>query len=574
MCARRWLAIVLAVSISGLACAGCWRRGSVAAVTSTSTFTSTSTSTPSPAEREGVWEPVAEAGLPASGAVADIGVASAEVAFIVVNGGIYRSTDGGEKWLASYLPRYRMMQSLVVSPAFATDRAVYAADGAGRVFRSVDGGAGWTEIGRVAALGGASDVPVWLAISPDFAADRALYACSFGAAYRSADGGATWESFDSGHELGPEECLSPGPVLSVAPRPAVRAAELPDTAPHPALAAAARDGLLLVAVAQGVFRSVDGGATWQPADADLPRAPVSAAASTQDGALVAVCGGRLFRLPAGAGRWETLNLPPGAEDGLELTAVAGSPPVVFVSAGDELFVSRDGGAEWESIALPGGRGAGSFILHPSADFAANGTAHLLGRRTRDLYQTRDGGRSWAEVRLAPRPTLVAEAPGGGWIAFAPGIVFTWDARDGEVWSSAPTSMGAPADIRFLAPNEAVAMNAGGVWLSRDGGVTWAREGGGAPGGLQVAISPRFDADRAIYAQDGAAVLVSTDLGATWAEAGAGLPPCEADSPECGVEHVWAARWGEGYAVYALARRGWHVSLWRLGPGQAAAGAAP
>jgi hypothetical protein len=117
------------------------------------------------------------------------------------------------------------------------------------------------------------------------------------------------------------------------------------------------------------------------------------------------------------------------------------------------------------------------------------------------------------------------------------------------------------------------MNAGGVWLSRDGGVTWAREGGGAPGGLQVAISPRFDADRALYAHDGAAVLVSTDLGATWAEAGASLPPCEADSPECGIERVWAVRQGDEYAAYALVRRGWHAGLWRLGPVLAAAGGA-
>jgi photosystem II stability/assembly factor-like uncharacterized protein len=514
-----------------------------------------------------------------SDAVADIGVASSEVAFVIVDGDIYRSMDAGETWSAVLSPHSRKMQSLVVSPAFAADRAVIATDGAGRVFRSVDGGAGWSQIGRVAALGGASDVPVWLAISPDFAADRALYACSFGAAYHSADGGATWQPFDSGLELGPDECLSPGPALAVAPRPAVRAAELPDTAPHPALAAAARDGLLLVAAPQGVFRSVDGGATWQPADAGLPRAPVSAAASTQDGALVAVCGGRLFRLPAGAERWEPLGLPPGAEGSLELLAVSGSPPVIFVSAGKGLFVSRDGGAAWESITLPGSLGAGSFALYPSVDFAANGTAHVLPRQARHAFQTRDGGRTWAEVPLSPRFSRLVEAPDGRWIAFEAGVLHAWAPGGNDTWVYAASPMRVPDDVLFLTRLDAVAVAAGadsdgdgGVWFSRDGGLAWAREGGDWSG-LRVILSPRFDADRALYAQDGAAVLVSTDLGATWAKAGAGLPPCEADSPECGVEQVWAVRRGEGYVVYALARRGWHVSLWQLGPGQAGTGSA-
>jgi len=45
------------------------------------------------------------------------------------------------------------------------------------------------------------------------------------------------------------------------------------------------------------------------------------------------------------------------------------------------------------------------------------------------------------------------------------------------------------------------------------------------------------------------------------ETGAGLPACEADSPECGIERLWAARQDDGYAVYALVRHGWQAGVW-------------
>jgi photosystem II stability/assembly factor-like uncharacterized protein len=525
------------------------------------------------------WEPLPTEGLPGPW-VDDVAFATPTTAFVVADRDVYRSEDGGRTWTLSF-SIYRGLRSLAVSPAFATDRTVFAADGRSLVFRSTDGGGTWEEVSRVAQVGGASDADVWLSISPAYPADPTLWAAvEGGVAYRSTDGGLTWEPFDPGFELDPLARLIPNPdypanpTLELVDPTAVGDVDLPDGLSAPPMALAVSDGVLLLGTMRGLYRSTDGGATWTGANAGLPASAVGAVAVAADGAIYAGVNGelRLFQLRGGDVRWEPLGpLPEGdfwTVDVRDIAVVgqADAAPVLVVTTGEGFCVSRDGGLSWGRTAGDGLPPVRVRRLGPlfTTHFVERGVAHLVysGR----IYRTADGGDSWTRVEGVLGVKKLLEAPDGRLIALARGAVYEWDPAAGAEWVRHAVGGGfggEPIVARFVSHLLAVAVMDDDVYLSEDGGRDWARIGRSelesASGYL---ISPRFDADRAIYAQQDTAILVSTEAGSTWVDAGQGLPVCEYDSPECGLELLTAWRSGDAYTLYARVRHDFHTRLWR------------
>ena len=79
-------------------------------------------------------------------------------------------------------------QEIVLSPNFASDRAIFVSTERGRIYRSMDAGKNWSTVWRNKGRGDIS-----LAISPDFASDQTLYAAIQGdRIYKSVDRGDTW----------------------------------------------------------------------------------------------------------------------------------------------------------------------------------------------------------------------------------------------------------------------------------------------------------------------------------------------------------------------------------------------
>jgi len=512
--------------------------------------------------------------------VNDVAFATPTTVFVVTDNDVYRSDDGGETWTLS-LSIYRGMRSLAVSPAFAADQTLFAADGRSLVFRSTDGGGTWEEVSRIAPVGGASDADVWLSISPAYPADPTLWASvEGGVAYRSTDGGLTWEPFDPGFELDWMARLVPNPDYPADPAlepvdpTAVEGVGLPEGLSSHPMSLAEFGGTLLLGTTRGLYRSTDGGATWAEANTGLPASAVGPVAVASDGAIYASVGGvsRLFQLRAGGTRWEPLGrLPEGdvgtaSVYGVAVVGEADTPPVLVVTTYDEFFVSRDGGLAWDRMAGEGLPPVSFRRLAPlfSADFVERGVAHLAysGR----IYRTEDGGDTWAKVEGTVGVKKLIESPDGRLIPLASGAVYEQAPESGAGWVRRPVDFGfgsEPIVARFVTDLLAVAVMDGDVYLSEDGGRDWTRIGRSE---LEQAwdylISPRFDADRAIYARGAAAVYVSTDAGGTWIEADEGLPPCEYyDSPECDVTLLGAERSDGGYTVYAAVRHDFHTRIW-------------
>jgi photosystem II stability/assembly factor-like uncharacterized protein len=453
-------------------------------------------------------------------------------------------------------------------------------DGGSRLFRSVDGGETWEEMTRIAAqIGGASDESVWLSISPAFPSDPTLWASAIGGAYRSTDGGLTWEPFDPGvvptrgTRLVPNPDYPADPTLEVLEYPSIEEAVLPEDLLYTPTLSVGSGERLLLGTRCGLFRSTDNGETWKESNAGLPATSVAPLAVASDGTIYALAGGdpRLFRLPGGGARWEALGpLPqegPASLWGVALRVVIGSDgvSVLVLDTADGLFLSRDGGVTWDHIPdtelplwyeLP-------LLAH---DFAESGLAHVLADGT--VYRSDDGGGSWVAVAETADVFRLVDTPDGRLIGLAPDAVYEWEATRGPEWVQYPADFGrqTSVDLKMLSArsvtDRVIVMIVGGdVYLSEDGGRAWMAIGECDFDRPPYWISPRFDADRAIYAADDTGPYVSTDAGRAWIETGEGLPECEYGGPDCGFELLWAERSDGGYNLYALVRYDFHSHVW-------------
>ncbi|HFD38973.1 MAG TPA: hypothetical protein ENJ31_03870, partial [Anaerolineae bacterium] len=280
--------------------------------------------------------------------------------------------------------------------------------------------------------------------SPTYAQDRTLFVKTYGKLYRSTDGGQTWARLRGG--------LPEGDYLSL------------DLAVSPDFV---RDRTLFVGGfrgdfwGEGVYRSTDGGESWQPMWGDLTHLRVYDVAISPDyaadGTLLAYSryqrlnpwesGYSVFRSADRGLSWtQVMTRPwestlPAPED--LLPAAPSRSDTRFRVTNDEQGVERstDGGRSWEPVLT---RRQPEFRVRavlPSPEFAADRTVYVLSET--DLFRSTDGGDSWErwlDARLTGRDyfqrlTAGAIAPlgDGGYRLFL-------GTAAGEFWSLDPAAL--------------------------------------------------------------------------------------------------------------------------------------
>ena len=351
--------------------------------------------------------------------------------------------------------------------------------------RSVDGGRTWRRVGRSSGgnfwgpSGILAGVPIDIEVDPRD--PFRLFVNNYGGGnYLSEDGGETWVDASAGYS---------------------------GAAVHGGFAIDSENPLhVYCGVFGGLFRSTDGGATWEGLAYEPARYayPVTVAASPLDWSVVIQSPwdmGLLAHSVDGGITWTSSNPvnSRGAAQYLDIAFAPSDTEVVYVSTGDRscetrnyiqpgqcatsrggVYRSDDGGMTWAyaSGALRG-KSVAAVAVHP--DNPMNVFAGVLGD---GLYATRDGGETWEklpvglisvrDIAICPADPLTIYAAGYG----ARGGVFRSD-DGGETWQWA--SAGLDPELPTLAievdpADPMVVWTAGGagrgVALSADGGRSW------------------------------------------------------------------------------------------------------
>jgi photosystem II stability/assembly factor-like uncharacterized protein len=444
--------------------------------------------------------------------------------------GIFVSIDGGDSWtlLASSLSA----DVIAPSPNYAVDRTLFAGTGDSGVQRSTDGGQTWTRV--------LSHTTTALAVSPLYAASQTVYAGvketldGPGALYRSTDGGATWQ------KLNPEipATFNGGALTFTALRFGGDGSVLAGVSYGPAGGAAYRsiDGgqtWQLVADGLSAYQVFDVASASHQRDVE-PHVSLTLYAGTNGG---------LYHFgitqfdPAEAGTWASGGPRGGQAQALAVSPNFAGDGVAFSGewrmgrAGDQsglgIFKSTDWGQTWqasssgiESAPFPYGSAVHAYAFSPN--FATDRT--VFAATWAGLFKSTDGGATWqwlprayfgapgsmVAVAVAPNYTTSRHVmAGGGW-----GGLFI--SRDGGVnWTpnTSVTSVSAIAYSRKFATTQmAFAAGGNGVYKTLDGGMTWTRMMTYPVSSL--ILSPRFDDDHLMYA-GGNALYISSDEATSW-----------------------------------------------------------
>lgn len=227
------------------------------------------------------------------------------------------------------------------------------------------------------------------------------------------------------------------------------------------------------AVAGGIWKSSDGGASWKPvADKEKITSIGDIAVSHSDSNVIY----------AGTGE----------------SCIRGN-----ITEGDGVYKSTDAGKSWKFVGLRDTRHIGRVIVHPKNPdvvFVA-ALGHAFGpNQERGIFRSTDGGKNWEKVLYKDENTGAIDVT---FDPSNPNVLFAalWQARR-QPWGM---ESGGPGS---------------GVYRSSDGGSTWKRlEGNGLPSGIMgrigVAVSPNPNRVWALIEAEKGGLYRSDDGGEKW-----------------------------------------------------------
>lgn len=270
-----------------------------------------------------------------------------------------------EESVRSLVEIWRDVRAVNILALTGSEDLVFASGEGSGIFRSIDGGGSWDW--RSEGMSGFSAADLVMT-------SGGLLAVAEGTVWRSSDEGATFSVSDSG--LPSDDARS----LAVAPGdPSV---------------------VYLTTDANGVFRSSDGGSTWQ-ARSDglrLGRPVVDAAVHPTNPDIVAVTTDVDFVYMTDDGGSSWVRTRDGLTDRhlVDVAFAVSDPDVLYViSDGGQVFRSSDGGASWLA-AEDGTTGEAGFAIAVSEGDAN----HVVAASSEGVHFSLDGGQSWREIPMS------------------------------------------------------------------------------------------------------------------------------------------------------------------------------
>lgn len=358
---------------------------------------------------------------------------------------------------------------------------------------------------------------------------------------------------------------------------------------------------VVVATDRGVFRSVDGAATFSKLAVGNDTVKWREASIAWTGGNTLILGvGALDPQSAGGSLWQSLDnganwsqIQIDAKVPVSLFSVASAPSnplVVYAMAGAEssidvpadlaeIFKSTDGGVTWSGIAKDSGafkaysngnsetptlanllNGAGDYSHMLAVDPTNPERVYFGGGKV--IASTADGGRSFqlsADYRGnwgLPYVHATAKAmhfarDGAFYLASMGGMARSRDS--GVTWTQSLNQGLATHSIAGICsgdPAHLIALTYGGSVRVRSGTTgTFNQERIGSAS--SCVVDPTRPQTSVLQDDDNGMILKSVDGGRSWREACQGLPVC-AGLPKSGYKMLWSARRAEGLMLYTYA----------------------
>jgi photosystem II stability/assembly factor-like uncharacterized protein len=425
-----------------------------------------------------------------------------------VGGGIFKSTNSGQAWTAA---NTGLTDTIVY--ALAVDSGmpdtVYAGTrdpntaSSGGVFKSTNAGGSW-------AVTGLNNINYVNALAVDPKTSGTVYAGTYGkGVFKSTKYGQDWSPVNKG--------LTDASVYALAIDP-----KTPDT--------------LYAGTKSGVFKSINAGDTWKPVFADKTYIAVYAIAIDPQNSKILYAGtvdpngsngaGGIFRSPDGGKTWDPVKASNPGPYIRSLAIDPIHPEIVYAGTGDPtsptgsayIYKSINSGTDWKAV-WTGANDTSALAL--AIDPATPGMVYA-GLRRHGMIKSLDGGQDWSRANsglnntkiyaLAIDPTASQTMYAGTWN----GVFKTTDL--GQNWNLVFVGP-AITDIHALAidpqtPETLYAGTGSGLYKSKNGGVNW------SPSGLDglvidtLVIDPTT-APAMIYAGTGSGLYKSKDGGGSW-----------------------------------------------------------
>src|SRR5688500_16105074 len=231
----------------------------------------------------------------------------------MINGGLFRSVDGGNTWNGVTLPVFNpVVFSIVFDPA--TPSTVFVGTGNG-VFRSADSGTTWTPINN---FGGLAFPPNVRALAIDPATPLTMYAGTFGnGIFKSTNGGFVWSPINNGltgnHENNFVNAIAIDPFNS--------------QTIYSGHGSSGGPGI--------INKSVNGGDSWAPMHNGVPNFVVNsivADRTTANTLYAATAGGGVVKTTNGGTNWSNANIGLWNSNVSTLVAHASNSAIMFAGS--------------------------------------------------------------------------------------------------------------------------------------------------------------------------------------------------------------------------------------------------
>lgn len=425
--------------------------------------------------------------------------------FDLVKGVVYKTTNGGESWTPIWrgdnLARYVLINpqnpDVIYISTGIFDREAANSDvrtnkpGGVGVVKSTDGGRTWRVLNEANGLRNLYIGSLFMhPENPDVllaAAGNNAWRSGCGV-YLSTNGGESWTwVLQSGDEpMTSVEFAALNPMIAYAAGPAA------------------------------VVRSEDGGRTWRSMTPSGKEGwgppgvragfPIDLQVDPRDPNRIFVnnYGGGNFLSEDGGKTWTVASKGYTGAQVRDVAVDPKNPLRVFAAARSGIFMTENGGEDWLGMGF--GQAAVLEWNAVAIDPRESRTVLAANNWTCGVHRSTNGGQSWSQVLGPPGPNM-------GWsvIVFAPSDPMVVYAGSGSFFSAGSF------DLKRAAC---------GVYVSRDGGLTWAAANSGPCRDAHVsslAVDPE-NPTRVLAATTNRGLLVTGDGGRTWQEMNRGLPP--------------------------------------------------